>query len=388
MTTDPRIPKLLATWQARLQSGQSVTVEELCGDCPELAKNCKRHVEKLSQSDPRLAETAVDDSAFRAADVAKAVQTAARPPQHRRCARPSRHRRSIRRHSPRRPIRQSAGGGEGRRRIDRPKSRRSSRRNLPLAACRRLHNLPGYEVLGELGRGGMGVVYKARQIGLNRLVAIKMILTGANADPRERARFHSEAESVARLQHPNIVQIYDISQKEGCPWFSLEFVDGDSLYKRVAGRAVDPYEAAVILESLALAIDYAHERGVIHRDLKPANILLSGGDGKSLSTFTPKITDFGLARQLEQDVAADAKRRGGWHSLLHGAGASRESRRRTWAQRRHLWAGRAALRNADRAAAVLRGDAISRRCGKSWRRIRSRHPRSIRPCPRGSTKSV
>ncbi|HEY2840624.1 MAG TPA: transporter substrate-binding protein, partial [Pirellulales bacterium] len=304
MTTDPRIPKLLAAWQVQHRSGLTLTAEQLCGDCPELIDEVKRRIARLSIADTTLGEGTVDHSTPIAAEAAKAVQTTVAAPSEpfapggpdRADPPPTIDSKTIAASSDTSSGHPAAGESIG--------ANPAVLSPLPAtAAAAGSHlNLPGYEVLGELGRGGMGVVYKARQIGLNRLVAIKMILTGEHAGPRERARFRSEAESVARLQHPNIVQIYDISQQEGCPWFSLEFVDGDSLYKWTAGRAIDPYDAAAILEALALAIQYAHERGVIHRDLKPANILLSDGDGKSLSSYTPKITDFGLARQLEHDV--------------------------------------------------------------------------------------
>lgn len=152
--------------------------------------------------------------------------------------------------------------------------------------------VPGYEVLDLLGRGGMGVVYKARQVALERTVALKMVLAGAHASADERSRFQSEAKSVAQLQHPNIVQVYDYGVHDGLPWFSLEFVAGGTLAQKRAGKALPPAEAARLLLTLARAVAAAHQSGVIHRDLKPANILLMP-DG------TPKITDFGLARRLD-----------------------------------------------------------------------------------------
>jgi WD40 repeat protein/serine/threonine protein kinase len=178
--------------------------------------------------------------------------------------------------------------------------------------------VPGYEVIAELSRGGMGVVYRARQVGLNRMVALKMILAGAGAGAEDRARFRAEAEAVARLHHPNIVQIYDIGECDGCPYFSMELVDGPTLAAACQGRPQPARPAAAIVETLARAIDCAHQRGIIHRDLKPANVLLqpmiaraawrpSGVDGHrdhtssslSSSFWTPKLADFGLARRLD-----------------------------------------------------------------------------------------
>lgn len=150
----------------------------------------------------------------------------------------------------------------------------------------------GYEILGELGRGGMGVVYKARQLGLNRLVALKMLLAGAHANDHVRARFRIEAEAVAHLQHPNVVQIYDVGEQDGLPYFSLEFVDGSSLAHQLGGKPQPARGAAELLRTLARAMHYAHEHGIVHRDLKPANVLLT-------SSGVPKIADFGLAKQVE-----------------------------------------------------------------------------------------
>jgi WD40 repeat protein len=152
----------------------------------------------------------------------------------------------------------------------------------------------GYEILSELGRGGMGVVYKARQVGLDRVVALKMILGGSHTDPATLARFQAEALAIAKLQHPNIVQIYETGQQEDLPYLSLEYVDGGSLDLRLADRPMPPREAAELVKTLAHAVHAAHQAGVIHRDLKPANVLLT-------TSGVPKITDFGLAKTLGDD---------------------------------------------------------------------------------------
>jgi WD40 repeat protein len=152
--------------------------------------------------------------------------------------------------------------------------------------------VPGYEVLGELGRGGMGVVYRARQVGLNRPVALKMVLAGGHASAGELARFRTEAEAIAQLQHPNVVQVYEVGEQNGLPYFSLEFCPGGSLDRQLDGTPWEPAKAAALVETLARAIHAAHQAGVVHRDLKPANVLLAA-DG------TPKITDFGLAKKLD-----------------------------------------------------------------------------------------
>jgi serine/threonine protein kinase len=161
-----------------------------------------------------------------------------------------------------------------------------------------------YEILEELGRGGMGVVYRARQRSLDRVVALKMILAPVRVGEEDRSRFRREAEAAARLQHPNIVQIHEIGEQEGHPFFSLEFVEAGSLAKLLAGIPQPPKECAQLVETVARAMQYAHLRGVIHRDLKPGNILLAFGVKPNASAplvrdAVPKVSDFGLAKRLD-----------------------------------------------------------------------------------------
>jgi len=180
----------------------------------------------------------------------------------------------------------------------------------------------GYEILGVLGRGGMGIVYRARHTALNRNVALKMIREGELATPEEFERFYREAEAVARLRHPNIVQIYEVGRTGSNPYFSLEYVEGGTLHAFLDRRPQDPKFAAQMLEQIARAAHHAHEEGIVHRDLKPVNILLSemgrrraehespttssrGNSGpatESVVIRSPKITDFGLARRLDESA--------------------------------------------------------------------------------------
>jgi serine/threonine protein kinase len=201
--------------------------------------------------------------------------------------------------------------------------------------------VPGYEILEELGRGGMGVVYKARHVKLDRLVALKLLRDGALAGPQERARLVIEARAAARLRHPNIVQIYEVSEHAGAPYIAMELVEDGRLDTYLAGRPQPARQAAELVRALALAVQHAHEQNVVHRDLKPGNILLQeadketrrqgdkekevsagicpgiadqpagehGPDPLSLSpclpvSLSPKIADFGLAKLLDSESTA------------------------------------------------------------------------------------
>ncbi len=159
--------------------------------------------------------------------------------------------------------------------------------------------IKGYEILGELGRGGMGIVYKARQLSLDRLVALKLVRAGDDADPELVARFRREAEAAAQLQHPHLVQIHEVGEQGGRPYCVLELVDGGSLAQKLAGTPQPARPAAQVAETLARAVHAAHERNVVHRDLKPANVLLRGEVDTPLGQCRPKITDFGLAKRLD-----------------------------------------------------------------------------------------
>lgn len=149
-----------------------------------------------------------------------------------------------------------------------------------------------YELLEEIGRGGMGVVYKARQRSLDRLVAIKMVLRGELASASDLARFRAEAESAARLEHPNIVPVYDVGECDGQAFFTMKYVEGSTLRQRVAQGPMPPRAAAHYLAAVCRAIDFAHQHGILHRDLKPSNVLIDQDD-------RPLVADFGLAKRVE-----------------------------------------------------------------------------------------
>jgi serine/threonine-protein kinase len=236
-----RLSRLLIRWQEAFERGEDLPVEQLCADDPALADDLRPLLKML-----RLANRQDGASAETLAPPAPADPDATLA-----------------------PVGPAAGG---------------------LGAAP--EGIPGYEIEGELGRGGMGVVYKATQVGLERTVALKMILAAAHAGAAELARFRTEAEALALAQHPNIVQVYEVGQHRGLPFLSLEYCSGGSLEKKLAGGPLPERAAAELVGALARAVHAAHQRGVLHRDLKPANVLLTA-DG------TPKITDFGLAKRLE-----------------------------------------------------------------------------------------
>jgi tetratricopeptide (TPR) repeat protein len=242
--------ELVSRWHELHQQGLTPSAEELCADCPEQLVALKRHLAQVAAMHVTPGISQPEHSSRHGADSVTVTETG----------------------SPTRPG--NTPGPEG--------------------------TICGYEIIGELGRGGMGVVYQARQSALKRLVALKMILAGSHAGTEQQKRFRIEAEAVARLQHPNIVQIHEIGEVEGRPFFSMEFVAGGSLAARLRAGLLPLRETARLVETLARAVQHAHQRGVVHRDLKPVNILLTE-DG------TPKITDFGLAKQLESADAGQTR---------------------------------------------------------------------------------
>lgn len=250
MSQESRLLDLIVNWEELRAAGQEASPEVLCQDCPELLDELKERLEALEQVNGVLA--------LSGSQAARPAGKTTFPLS--------------------KPLFPTDTGSAGTWLTD-----------------------GQFEILAELGRGGMGVVYKARQVPLGRIVAIKAIRGEGSIRPDQRQRFVREAKAMARLQHPNIVQIYEIHLEGECPFLVMEYVDGQSLADRLGGKPEAPAPAARLLAVVARAVHAAHEQGIIHRDLKPTNILLTA-DG------APKICDFGLARHLE--TPADHTRTG------------------------------------------------------------------------------
>jgi WD40 repeat protein len=242
---ESRVLALLARWENARAEGKSIPPEEICRDCPELLEEFRRRAGQLG------APGAPNDT----------PGTLTR-----------------------------TGLGDGRTLPGAPQPSNDS-----WVGDASWPELPGYEVLGVLGRGGMGVVFRARQLALKRTVALKAILAGAYSGGSQRQRFRVEAEAAAGLQHPNIVQIYEVGEHNGLPYYSMECVDGGTLAQRLDGTPMPSHQAAALVQILAQAVEAAHRQGVIHRDLKPSNVLLT-------IEGVPKIADFGLAKRLDAET--------------------------------------------------------------------------------------
>src|SRR5262249_24183708 len=171
------------------------------------------------------------------------------------------------------------------------RTRRDAEAIAAVPSAADLPQVPGYEVEAVLGRGGMGVVYRARHLALKRPFALKMLAAG-HPHPAEQARFRAEAEAVARLQHPNIVQIHEVVEADGRPFIALEYLAGGSLSARLAGQPLPPRDAARLVAALAEAMHLAHSRNLVHRDLKPGNVLLAGAAGTPVGQGQPQGDDF------------------------------------------------------------------------------------------------
>jgi serine/threonine protein kinase len=287
MSSEDRLESLLSRWWLLRRQGVDVSVDELCHDCPDLIAPLRQRIDRFnSQATPM-------PSAF--------STEAPLPPA------PG----YVDESAPTVVMRRAVAEGA-------PPSEAQAT-NPPSPSPPAL--VPGYEVLGVLGRGGMGIVYKARQVKLNRVVALKMILHGDHVGASQHARFLAEAEAIAAVKHPGIVQVFDFGTHEGLPYFALEFCSGGSLAQRLAGKPLPPREAARLVEQVARAVQAAHGAGIVHRDLKPGNVLLSAAvpppacglavptsDAATakpqvgLDGVDPKITDFGLARRIEGGI--------------------------------------------------------------------------------------
>ena len=249
MPENDRLLDLVVLWEELREAGQTVTIEELCHDCPDLLPALRKRLKALGALDAMLAN---DTNAGTVTIV---------------------------------------------------KNENSTTDNLVVRVGSQ-PVIPGYEIIRELGRGGMGVVYLARQERLNRLVAIKVLLGGQYATVTSQARFKAEVDAIGRMQHPNLIQVFDVGEHDGRVYYSMEYLAGGSLEDRIGNVPLPPLKAAELLKILADAIEAVHEQGVIHRDLKPANILLTKADATNERSGVngfgiPKISDFGLAKRTD-----------------------------------------------------------------------------------------
>src|SRR5262245_6124672 len=279
-----QVSELRLRWEESWDQGVDLSAEELCRDCPALLDAVKPLIEDLRAVKRWLAGP---DSARGVPETLASKERKPAPPADIADTRDTY--------------------------ATRPTPDAEAVKPADLARAEGLPPVPGYEILGELGRGGMGVVYKARHVALRRVVALKMIL-GAAGD-EERRRFKGETEAVARLHHPHIVQIYEVGEWRAGgtgpaqPYCALEFIDGGSLDRLIRGTPQSPRDSAELVRTLALAVQAAHEKHVIHRDRKPPNVLMARRAPAAgplehspprLTEFTPKVADFGLAKRLDQ----------------------------------------------------------------------------------------
>ena len=249
------VEQLLRRWREAQRAGLNLSAEELCRDAPELLAPLQAELARLQQAATLQAPEEISQGAATAAL----------------------------RSGPTQGFKQAL-------------AEESTTQPLP--------SIPGYEIERELGRGGMGVVYLATQAHLQRRVALKMILAGSFAHADSRRRFLLEAQTLAKIHHPHIVQIHECGEHDGKPFYVLEYVSGGSLHEWLRGKPAPPRAAAALIERLARGVDAAHAAGVLHRDLKPANILLdvpatAVPHPELLAEVCPKVSDFGLAKLMD-----------------------------------------------------------------------------------------